>query len=612
MSMRKFRSVSVMLIAAMVGAPAAPIAAGAPPAIKMPSPVRCNTNETDDYAQSRPYPMGGTVRSLPTPTVPPPAPPPPLLSNAPASEIVVTGAKRSQTLQSSPVAVSAVSNTTLDRKAGRTRKESARIAPMPSSYPYPIPREDRERYTGKDVASIKAVTQEPVSTFSIDVDTGSYANVRRFLTQGQQPPEAAVRTEEMLNYFRYDYPTPADRSRPFSVTTDMAATPWNGDSRLLRIGIKGYDLPRSERPATNLVFLIDVSGSMMDQDKLPLVKTALSMLADRLTARDKVSIVVYAGAAGIVLDPTNNANSVKAALDCLQAGGSTAGGQGMELAYATARANYIKGGVNRVIMATDGDFNVGISSNEGIEGIVKKNRESGITLTTLGFGQGNYNEAMMEKVADIGNGNYAYIDTALEAQKVLDEEMAATLFTIAKDVKIQIEFNPALVREYRLIGYENRALNEEDFNNDKVDAGDIGAGHQVTALYEIVPAGGKGWLPDRRYEANRSVARPSGPTGELAWLKLRYKLPDGDTSRLIEQPVAAGLMQTARAPSGDMAFACAVAAFGQKLRGDKYLGGFSYADIRRLAGDQRGYLREEFMKLTTLADARTPRVSEGG
>jgi Ca-activated chloride channel homolog len=612
MSMRKFRSVSVMLIAAMVGAPAAPIVAGAPPAIKMHSPVRCNTSETDDYAQPRPYPMGGTVRAIPGPVAPPPAPPPPLLGNAPVSEIVVTGAKRPQTLQNSPVAVSAVSNDKLDRKAGRTRTESARIAPMPSPYPYPMPREDRERYTGKDVASIKAVTQEPVSTFSIDVDTGSYANVRRFLTQGQTPPEAAVRTEEMLNYFRYDYPTPADRSRPFSVTTDMATTPWNTDSRLLRIGIKGYDLPRSERPATNLVFLIDVSGSMMDQDKLPLVKTALSMLADRLTARDKVSIVVYAGAAGIVLDPTNNANYVKAALDCLQAGGSTAGGQGMELAYATARANFIKGGVNRVIMATDGDFNVGISSNEGIEGIVKKNRESGITLTTLGFGQGNYNEAMMEKVADIGNGNYAYIDTALEAQKVLDEEMAATLFTIAKDVKIQIEFNPALVREYRLIGYENRALNEEDFNNDKVDAGDIGAGHQVTALYEIVPAGGKGWLPDRRYEVNRTAARPSGPAGELAWLKLRYKLPDGDTSRLIEQPVGAGLMQAARAPSGDMAFACAVAAFGQKLRSDKYLGGFSYADIRRLAGDQRGYLREEFMKLTTLADARTPRVSDGG
>jgi Ca-activated chloride channel family protein len=469
-----------------------------------------------------------------------------------------------------------------------------------AAYPAAVA-EDRERYRGKDVAGVYAVAQQPVSTFSIDVDTGSYANVRRFLTQGQTPPEAAVRTEEMLNYFRYDYPLPADRSRPFSVTTDMATTPWNSDTRLLRIGIKGFDIPREQRPAANLVFLVDVSGSMDEPDKLPLVKSALAMLADRLTPHDRVSIVVYAGAAGIVLEPTSNPAYVRAALDCLQAGGSTAGGQGMELAYATARAHFIPGGVNRVIMATDGDFNVGVSSDEGIEAIVKKNRESGITLTTLGFGQGNYNEAMMERVADVGNGNYAYIDSALEAQKVLDEEMAATLFTIAKDVKIQIEFNPALVREYRLIGYENRALAEEDFDNDKVDAGDIGAGHQVTALYELVAAGAKGWLPLRHFDANRPGTASALGGGDLAWLKLRYKLPDGDRSMLIERPVPAALAAQAQAPRGDMAFASAVAAFGQKLRGDKYLGSFSYADIRRLAGDQRGYLREEFLKLTHLA-----------
>lgn len=541
------------------------------------SPVRCHRGEEDGGGYIQPQSGGvmGTrqaVQPAVIPPPPPPAPPPPPMQ--------------------------------AQSRAGKMA-DSRRIGlPAPLPYPYPRP-ETRERYAGKAVASIKTVADEPVSTFSVDVDTGSYSNVRRFLTQGQLPPADAVRTEEMLNYFRYDYVTPKDRSRPFSVSTDMSLTPWNSQSRLLRIGIKGFDLPRSARPASNLVFLVDVSGSMNSPDKLPLVKNALSMLADRLGPNDKVSIVVYAGAAGIVLEPTNKANYVKAALDCLEAGGSTAGGQGMELAYATARANFIKGGVNRVIMATDGDFNVGISSNEGIEAIVKRNRESGITLTTLGFGQGNYNEAMMERVADVGNGNYAYIDSAMEAQKVLDEEMAATIFTIAKDVKIQIEFNPAQVKQYRLIGYENRALAEEDFDNDQVDAGDIGSGHQVTALYEIVPVRSRGWLPDRRYEANRVAQRPiASPSGELAWLKLRYKLPNADRSMLIETPIAANRADMSRPAVGDMAFAASVAAFGQRLRGDSYMGSFGYADIRRLAGEQRGYLREEFLKLTRLAESQ--------
>ena len=577
-SLRRSRPLLLLSIAALVSGPAAPLASRAPSGstVTAPeSPVRCILGETGYQ-----------------PRVPIAVPPPPPVSyevaavqEEAAQDIVVTSQRAVPSVQSSPISVA---------------RAEQRAVKAQAAYPVAVA-EDRERYRGKDVAGIFAVAQQPVSTFSIDVDTGSYANVRRFLTQGQTPPEAAVRTEEMLNYFRYDYPLPADRSRPFSVTTDMAMTPWNPDTRLLRIGIKGFDIPREQRPAANLVFLVDVSGSMDEPDKLPLVKSALAMLADKLTPRDKVSIVVYAGAAGIVLEPTSNANYVKAALDCLQAGGSTAGGQGMELAYATARAHFIPGGVNRVIMATDGDFNVGISSDEGIEAIVKKNRESGITLTTLGFGQGNYNEAMMEHVADVGNGNYAYIDSALEAQKVLDEEMAATLFTIAKDVKIQIEFNPALVREYRLIGYENRALAEEDFDNDKVDAGDIGAGHQVTALYELVPAGAKGWLPLHHFDANRPGTASALGGGDLAWLKLRYKLPDGDRSMLIERPVPAALAASAQAPRGDLAFASAVAAFGQKLRGDKYLGAFSYADIRRLAGDQHGYLREEFLKLTGLA-----------
>jgi Ca-activated chloride channel homolog len=575
----KSRAIAALAGLAVLTGPMTPVASrpiAKPASVRnMPypgGPVRCNRSDLDVYGQPRW--QGGYVGTqggapMPAPQSTAPAPPPMV--------------KRS-----------------MDSAIGRI----APPYPYPGPYPQP-PREERERYAGQAVASIKSVTSDPVSTFSVDVDTGSYANVRRFLTQGQQPPVAAVRTEEMLNYFRYDYPMPKDQSRPFSVTTDMSTTPWNLDTRLLRVGIRGYDLAQGQRPATNLVFLVDVSGSMMSQDKLPLVKSALSMLADRLTSRDKVSIVVYAGAAGIVLEPTSNANHVKAALDCLQSGGSTAGGQGLELAYATAKAHFVKGGVNRVILATDGDFNVGIRSDEGIEAIVKRNREAGITLTTLGFGQGNYNEAMMEKIADIGNGNYAYIDSALEAQKVLDEEMESTLFTIAKDVKIQIEFNPRAVKEYRLIGYENRVLAEEDFNNDRVDAGDIGAGHQVTALYEIVPTGAKSWQPERRYQTGTAPSVASStPAAEIAWLKLRYKLPGGDRSMLIEQPVSAQQMQAARAPTGDMAFAVAVAGFGQKLRGDKYLGTFSFADVRRLAGGQHDYLRAEFVKLAALADSQ--------
>ncbi len=581
------RGIALVTMIAMIGGPAAPLSSKpAPPAVDASryNPVHCLRSD-DDYPRPVPVrPRRGRnaatrdnrdttvtseVMAQPAPPpLPPSAPPPP------------TG----------KVAVPQVSGA---------------IAPYPIPAPQPT-EPDRERYSGRDVANIMAVSENPVSTFSVDVDTGSYANVRRFLSQGQMPPTAAVRTEEMLNYFRYDYPVPSDRSKPFSLHTDMAITPWNRDTRLLRIGIRGYDIPRASRPPVNLVFLVDVSGSMMSPDKLPLVKTSLAMLANRMGPRDKMSIVVYAGAAGIVLDPTNDPRAVTAALDCLQAGGSTAGGQGMELAYATARAHFVRGGVNRVIMATDGDFNVGISSQEGIEDIVRRNRESGITLTTLGYGQGNYNEAMMERVADIGNGNYAYIDSAIEAQKVLDDEMAATVFTIAKDVKIQIEFNPTAVKEYRLIGYENRLLAEQDFNNDRVDAGDIGSGHQVTALYEIVPTSGRGWLPERRYEANRVAVPASGPASELAWLKLRYKLPDGDRSTLIEQPVPVTMMRGAQGARGDLAFAAAVAAFGQRLRGDKYLGSFNYTDISRLAGDQRGYLREEFARLVMLANARWP------
>ncbi len=461
-----------------------------------------------------------------------------------------------------------------------------------------------ERYDGKEVSPVKIARSEPVSTFSVDVDTGAYANTRRFLTAGQLPPKDAVRSEELINYFRYDYARPDSRGTPFSVTTDVAVTPWNAQTRLLRIGLKGYDLPRAARPAANLVFLVDVSGSMSSQDKLPLVKTALAGLAGELSARDKVSIVVYAGAAGMVLEPTSDEGKIRAALDRLSAGGSTAGGAGLQLAYQIARDNFIQGGVNRVLLATDGDFNVGVSDTKSLISMVERERDSGVTLTTLGFGEGNYNEAMMEQIANKGNGNYSYIDSALEAKKVLGDEMGSTLFTIAKDVKIQVEFNPAQVSQYRLLGYENRALREEDFNNDRVDAGDIGAGHQVTAIYEIVPAGTPGWNSERRYDDKPPVdylAPGTGRSGELAFVKLRYKLPDGQTSRLIERPVSASLMRGAARPGGDFAFATAVAAFGQKLRGDALLNGFTHAQIVSLAGRQNDFWRQEFVRLVGLA-----------
>jgi Ca-activated chloride channel family protein len=544
------------------------------------SPVRCNNSDRpDDYSSaavsSVNAPPAKVPRGAPVNTYDVAPPPPPV---------------------SMPMVVPA---------------QPAPAAPTTNSVyaeklPYGSPG-NTERYDGKPVASIQSVATAPVSTFSVDVDTGAYANVRRFLNQGNLPPADAVRTEEMINYFRYDYPRPDSSAEPFSVTTDVATTPWNPETRLLRIGLRGYDVATDERPRANLVFLVDVSGSMDEPDKLPLVKAALQRLADRLRPDDRVSIVVYAGNAGLVLAPTANKTYVKAALDCLQAGGSTAGGEGIKLAYDTARSTFVKGGINRIFLATDGDFNVGVSDTKALEALVKSNRDDGITLTTLGFGDGNYNDAMMEHIADVGNGNYAYIDSDREAEKVLDDELSATMVTIAKDVKVQVEFNPAAIKQYRLIGYENRALAEEDFNNDAVDAGDMGAGHQVTALYEVVPAAGAGWLSDRRYPANTAAGvAPAGTANELCFVKLRYKLPEGGASRLISRPVPAAMLRDATAPSGDMAFVTAVAAFGQKLRGDKYLGKYSFADIQRLAGSPQGPWRQEFVRLTDMAGNRKP------
>lgn len=486
--------------------------------------------------------------------------------------------------------------------------------PYPRPYPGPVYERDRETYEKLTPNPIKQVLKQPVSTFSIDVDTGAYANIRRMLRAGQMPPRDAVRIEEMINYFPYQYAPPANRQVPFAVSSAVARTPWNANTYLVRVAIKGYQIARSERPAANLVFLVDVSGSMTSRDKLPLLVSSLKLLTARLTARDRVTLVVYAGAAGVVLKPTpgNEKAMINSALDRLKAGGSTAGGAGIKLAYAMARQAFIRGGINRVILATDGDFNVGVTDRRKLLDMIKRNRKSGVALTTLGFGTGNYNEAIMERAADAGNGNYAYIDSLQEAQKVLVAELNSTLLTIAKDVKIQVEFNPAVVAEYRLIGYENRALKREDFNNDKVDAGDIGAGHTVTALYEVALVGSKGLrLPPLKFQKAPVL---TGDKSLFAHMKLRYKLPGSKTSRLIDVPLSRSQMDRATAPTGDFAFAAAVAAFGEILRGGKYVGDFSYADVRALAqrgkgADPEGY-RGGFLRLVRLAAALTPQTSQ--
>jgi len=489
----------------------------------------------------------------------------------------------------------------------------AAIAGKPAEV-QPADAADRERYRHADDNGVVRTAESPVSTFSIDVDTGSYSNARRMLVQGRLPPADAVRAEEFLNYFDYGYAPPASPAVPFSVTTELAPAPWNAKRQLLMVGIQGYEPARSQIPASNLVFLIDTSGSMQSADKIELLKTSFRRMVHELRAQDRVSIVVYAGSAGLVLPPTpgDQHERIHAALDQLQAGGSTNGSAGIELAYATAREAYIARGVNRVILATDGDFNVGTVGIEALKSLVADKRRSGIALTTLGFGQGNYNDELAEQLADVGNGNHFYIDTADEGRKVLVDELGATTMTIAKDVKIQVEFNPAQVAEYRLIGYENRALRREDFNNDAVDAGEIGAGHDVTALYELTLAGSDALASDPlRYGTSSTPA--AGSSEELAFLRLRYKRPDEDHSRLLERPVLR--RQIAAAPSSRLAFAASVAAFADALRGGKHLSGFGLDRIALLArahltDDRNGY-RTEFVTLVDRAAAlQTPATAQ--
>jgi Ca-activated chloride channel family protein len=472
-----------------------------------------------------------------------------------------------------------------------------------------------EGYSAIDENGFKDVLHNPLSTFSIDVDRASYSNVRRFLNMGQLPPIDAVRIEEMINYFNYDYPEPSGK-HPFSVYTEISACPWNNAHQLLHVGLKGKSIDKSELPPSNLVFLIDVSGSMSAANKLPLLKQAFRMLVNELRPEDRVAMVVYAGAAGLVLEstPGSKKSEILAALDKLQSGGSTAGGAGLKLAYKVAQENFVEEGNNRIILATDGDFNVGASSNAEMERLIEEKRNHGVFMTVLGFGMGNYKDDKMEIIADKGNGNYAYIDNIQEAKKVFINEFGGTLFTIAKDVKFQMEFNPARVKGYRLVGYENRLLNDEDFNDDKKDAGEMGAGHTVTALYEIIPAGSDEPLKSidpLKYQSNRGEDSSVEPvkadrSAELMTVKLRYKRPDSNTSTKVEIPVKGRVLDLDET-SDNFRFSAAIAEFGLILRNSQYKEEASMEDVIAMAKDARGDdeegYRAEFIKLVKLADS---------
>ncbi|MEM0923171.1 MAG: VWA domain-containing protein, partial [Pseudomonadota bacterium] len=480
----------------------------------------------------------------------------------------------------------------------------------------PPEQEARDRFEAPAENPVRRTEEHPVSTFSVDVDTASYAFVRRALMQGRLPPKQSVRIEEMVNYFAYDY-APPQGAHPFAVHPELMPTPWNPETQLLRIALQG-EVVTGPKPRSNLVFLVDTSGSMQSQDKLPLLINALKMLLDSLEPEDTVGIVTYAGQAGVALAPTPvaDAGKIRRVLNGLGAGGSTAGAAGIEAAYDLAEDAFIEDGVNRVILATDGDFNVGLTDLDQLTGYVERKRDSGVMLSVLGFGQGNYNDALMQRLAQNGNGQAAYIDTLAEARKVLVEEASAALYPIAQDVKIQIEFNPDEISDYRLIGYETRALAREDFNNDRVDAGEIGAGHRVTALYEITPAGAKSRVDALRYSkrapeveeaGDRLAGREGDRAGEIGFLKLRYKVPGETRSRLIERPV---LAVEAAEPGREARFAAAVAGFAQILRGGRYLGDYGYEDVLEAAeaakGPDRWGYRAEFLTLVRLAQSAAP------
>ncbi len=479
------------------------------------------------------------------------------------------------------------------------------------------PSRDTERYPDAGSNPIRQVAEAPVSTFSVDVDTAAYANVRRFLNEGVRPPTDAVRVEELINYFDYGYARPADRATPFRPFVAVAPSPWSAGRQILHIGLQGFDAGRSELPPLNLVFLVDTSGSMSSDDRLPLAKKSLNVLIDQLRPQDRVAMVAYAGSAGAVLAPTSGSQKLKmrCALDYLQSGGSTAGGAGLSLAYALAKQNFDPKAVNRVILLTDGDFNVGIADPARLKDFVVDRRKDGVYLSVYGFGRGNYNDTMMQALAQNGNGTAAYVDGLQEARRLFRDDFGKSLFPIADDVKIQVEFNPAAVREYRLIGYETRMLAREDFNNDKVDAGEVGSSASVTALYEITPAGAKGSADPLRYG---QAAPKAGPPGELAHLKVRFKLPGEGRSHLLERPItrADGFATLSAAPEPTR-WAVAVAGFGQQLRRDPRLSdGFGWREVIDLAQGARGAdpfgERAEFVQLARSAGGLRPLADNSG
>jgi Ca-activated chloride channel homolog len=497
--------------------------------------------------------------------------------------------------------------------ASAVQPPSARMI-APQALPAPVAASTAQYQQFADTPWLR-VAEAPVSTFSADVDTGSYANVRRFINRGQLPPRDAVRVEELVNYFGYSYSLPApEQAQPFAVHTQVLASPWNAERSVVRIGIQGKDVAKTSLPPANLVFLVDVSGSMSPQDRLPLVKSSLKLLVTQLRSKDRVSLVSYANGTKLVLPPTagDQRGTIDAAIDTLVASGGTYGEAGIRMAYAQARQSFIQGGINRVLLATDGDLNIGVTDKNELKALVEGERKQGVSLTTLGVGDSNYNEALMKTLADVGDGSYHYLDSLQEAHKVLVNQFTSNLAPIAQDLKIQVEFNPAQVQEYRLLGYELRALTREQFNDDQVDAGDIGAGHSVTALYEIVPTGARGSVDALRYQAPASGAQAGAPSGasstELAWVKLRYKDPGQSVSKLIEQAIG----KPSRMPSLDSAdtdarFALAVAAWGQWLRGNTLIGDYSMDKVLALARGARGNdtygHRAEFVRLVELSAA---------
>ncbi|WP_342115628.1 vWA domain-containing protein [Pseudoduganella sp. OTU4001] len=540
-------------------------------------------------------------RAAPEPAAMPavaPVPPAPPVVPAPVADgrakVVVGGSRMALQEHAAPMAYAPV-----------------RPAPPPAPYLVPQP-EARDKFPDKESNKSVLVAEQPVSTFSVDVDTASYAFVRRMLADGRIPPLQAVRVEEMVNYFPYQYSTPAKASVPFAVTTEVMPSPWQQGNQLVHIALKGYDIKTAERPRANVVLLVDVSGSMGPRDRLPLLQQGFRLFAEQLRDDDMVSIVTYANGTAVALEPTSGKDKQKIidVINNLHAAGGTAGGDGLQRAYAQAERNFDPKAVNRVILATDGDFNIGITDPKQLEKFIVDKRKSGIYLSVFGVGLGNLNDALIQRLTQSGNGNAAYIDTLLEARKALSQELGSTMFPIANDVKVQVEFNPAQVAAYRLVGYETRMLARQDFKDDKVDAGDMGAGHTVTAIYEITPAANAGKLVDPlRYEQKAQPKAAAPAKGdELCFVKVRYKLPGQSASKQIEHPVrAAAARKSLDAAPDDQRFAVAVAAFGQRLRGEQQVADYSYADIARLAEGARGAdpdgYRAEFVKMVRMAES---------